>query len=76
VIDIALIIVLGRTLLDSNAINGGVTTSPWDILTKPVVLTPEQITPTSKVEIPMCSFNEKLTWIPARDKYVCLPDMK
>jgi len=35
-IDIALMIVLGRTLLDSNAINGGVTTdsgSVWDVLT-------------------------------------------
>jgi len=33
-IDIALMLVLGRTLLDSNAVNGGVIASPWDVLTK------------------------------------------
>jgi len=33
-IDIASMIVLGRVLLDSKAVNGGVTTDPWDVLTK------------------------------------------
>ena len=32
-IDIGLMLVLGRVLLDSDAVNGGVTTSPWDVLT-------------------------------------------
>jgi hypothetical protein len=77
--DIGLMIVLGRLLLDSNAVNGGVTptTTGWEALTQPVILTPEQIAlPTSTAEVPNCRFNEKLTYIASQDKYVCLPDLK
>jgi len=79
VIDIALMIVLVRVLFDSNAVNGGVTptTTGWEALIQPVILTPEQIRPpASEAEVPMCNFNEKLTYIASQDKYVCLPDLK
>ena len=33
-IDIASMIVLGRLLMDNNAVNGGVTSNPWDVLTQ------------------------------------------
>lgn len=74
-IDIALMIILGRTLLDSNAINGGVIARKITLpVPKPFSIDPEFIAREDMV--PQCAFGEKLTWIPAQDKYVCLPDMK
>jgi len=77
VIDIALMIVLGRTLLDSNAINGGVI--PRKITLPVPIFKLEDIDPdiiARKDVVPQCAFGEKLTWIPGQEKYVCLPDMK
>jgi len=35
---------------------------------------PTGLPPTSQAEVPRCGPNEKLTYIPSQDKYVCLPD--
>jgi len=60
-IDIALMIVLGRTLLDSNAVNGGVTPTP----------------PSSKAGIrPECGIGQKAVLFTNPDRWMCVPEFK
>ena len=44
---------------------------PFVFLFPPFIPDPEFIVDIS--EVPQCAFGEKLTWIPAQEKYVCLP---
>ena len=64
-IDIAIILVLGRLLLDSDAVNGGVTPRP--------PATP----PTSKAGIrPECGIGQKAVLLTNPDRWVCVPEFK
>ena len=60
-IDIALMLVLGRLFLDSNAINGGVTPTP----------------PTSEAGIrPECGIGQKAVHFTNPDRWMCVPEFK